>query len=56
MTDEEAAVIEAAWAVVQVVYTSDEGMPMADALATLDALHVAVLRLEKARREYKASR
>jgi predicted membrane-bound mannosyltransferase len=39
MTDEEAAVIEQACAVVEAFYTQDPGLPTALFLAKLDALH-----------------
>jgi hypothetical protein len=56
MTDEEAAVIEQACAVVEAFYTQDPGLPTALFLARLDALHAAVLQLEQARKAAEASR
>jgi hypothetical protein len=56
MTDEEAAVIETACEAVHVLFAGEnEHIPLGEGLAKLDALHVAVLRLELAREAAEAS-
>lgn len=50
VTDEEAAVIDAAYRVDQLFYALDPGMPTGDCLAALDAQHQAIIQLEAKRK------